>query len=211
MLVVDNAIDAAAEVHGDPWVEVELRQDASGVEIVVRDSGPGVAPELAREVFTRGFTTKAAQGGERGIGLALTQLVCTRRGGEVAVANTLDGAVFTAHLPAQYAERRNSLDNTVISGQTDVDRLLTRPAAAPAAPAPATPKGMSAETTRLVTTALRTAEGTLLASECAGLIGISRVSARRYLEHLMTTGSVDVSVRYGMAGRPERRYRWRST
>ncbi|MGN9776101.1 ATP-binding protein [Micromonospora sp. H33] len=80
------------------WVEVELRQDASSVEIVVRDSGPGVAPELAQEVFTHGFTTKAAQGGERGIGLALTRLVCHRRGGEVAVTNTEDGAMFTARM-----------------------------------------------------------------------------------------------------------------
>ncbi|MFF5563101.1 ATP-binding protein [Streptomyces sp. NPDC012623] len=98
--LVDNAIDAAAEGGGDEaWVEVELRHDASGVEIVVRDSGPGVAPGLAHEVFARGFTTKAARGGERGIGLALTQLVGTRRGGEVAVTNTDDGAVFTAHMP----------------------------------------------------------------------------------------------------------------
>lgn len=97
--LVDNAVDAAAAAgDGDAWVEVELRQDASSVEIVVRDSGPGVAPELAHEVFSRGFTTKAAQGGERGIGLALTRLVCKRRGGEVAVANTLDGAMFTASM-----------------------------------------------------------------------------------------------------------------
>ncbi|MEU6411840.1 ATP-binding protein [Microbispora sp. NPDC046933] len=102
--LVDNAIDAAVDAanavggESEAWVEVELRQDASCVEIVVRDSGPGVAPELAREVFTRGFTTKAAQGGERGIGLALTQLVCRRRGGEVAVTNTADGAMFTARL-----------------------------------------------------------------------------------------------------------------
>ncbi|MEU9832680.1 ATP-binding protein [Streptosporangium sp. NPDC048047] len=102
--LVDNAIEAAVDVAGaasgepEAWVEVELRQDASSVEIVVRDSGPGVAPELAREVFTRGFTTKAALGGERGIGLALTQLVCRRRGGEVAVTNTADGAMFTARM-----------------------------------------------------------------------------------------------------------------
>jgi C4-dicarboxylate-specific signal transduction histidine kinase len=68
------------------------------VEIVVRDSGPGVAPELAQEVFSHGFTTKAAQGGDRGIGLALTRLVCTRRGGEVSVANTEPGAMFTARM-----------------------------------------------------------------------------------------------------------------
>ncbi|MEU2285463.1 ATP-binding protein [Streptomyces sp. NPDC013178] len=96
--LVDNALDAAAAADhdGEAWVEVELRQDASSVEIVVRDSGPGVAPELAQEVFSHGFTTKAARGGDRGIGLALTRLVCTRRGGEVSVSNTQEGAMFIA-------------------------------------------------------------------------------------------------------------------
>jgi sensor histidine kinase regulating citrate/malate metabolism len=102
--LVDNAIDAAAG-SGTPlspaWVEVELRQDASSVEIMVRDSGPGVAPELAQEVFAHGFTTKAAAGGERGIGLAMTRLVCRRRGGEVAVTNTEDGAAFIARMSVQ--------------------------------------------------------------------------------------------------------------
>ncbi|MEU9518842.1 ATP-binding protein [Streptomyces sp. NPDC048224] len=109
--LVDNAVDAAAspdEAHG-AWVEIELRQDAASVEIVVRDSGPGVAPELAREVFSHGFTTKAARQGERGIGLALTRLVCERHGGEISVTNTPEGAVFTArmtvsHLPDAVAE-----------------------------------------------------------------------------------------------------------
>ena len=103
--LVDNAIEAVAggEVAEDPderpaWVEVELRQDTSSVEIVVRDSGPGIAPELAQEVFTNGFTTKAAHSGERGVGLALTRLVCRRRGGEVAVTNTDEGAMFTARI-----------------------------------------------------------------------------------------------------------------
>ncbi|MFE0251221.1 ATP-binding protein [Streptomyces sp. NPDC059010] len=98
--LVDNAVDAAVagDDRHDAWVEVELRQDASSVEIVVRDSGPGVAPELAQEVFSHGFTTKAAQGGDRGIGLALTRLVCKRRGGEVSVANTRAGAMFTARM-----------------------------------------------------------------------------------------------------------------
>ena len=95
--LVDNAIDAAAS-SAEPWVEVGLHHDATTVEVVVQDSGPGVAPELAQEVFTHGFTTKAAQSGERGIGLALTRLVCQRRGGEVAVANTAEGAMFTAQL-----------------------------------------------------------------------------------------------------------------
>ncbi|GAA4148885.1 sensor histidine kinase [Actinomadura keratinilytica] len=109
--LVDNAVDAAAVgtatgctagnasgSGGDAWVEVELRQDASSVEIVVRDSGPGVAPELAQEVFSHGFTTKAAQEGGRGIGLALTRLVCERHGGEISVTNTPEGAMFVARM-----------------------------------------------------------------------------------------------------------------
>ncbi|WP_307136114.1 sensor histidine kinase [Streptomyces aurantiacus] len=111
--LVDNAVDAASvaatarapDGHADSneaWVEVELRQDATSVEIVVRDSGPGVAPELAREVFSHGFTTKAAQEGERGIGLALTRLVCERHGGEISVTNTPDGAMFTARMTVSH-------------------------------------------------------------------------------------------------------------
>ncbi|GGV58720.1 sensor histidine kinase [Streptomyces massasporeus] len=99
--LVDNAVDAAA-ARDDAWVEVALRQDASSVEIAVRDSGPGVAPELAREVFSHGFTTKAAREGERGIGLALTRLVCERHGGEISVANTPEGAVFTARMTVSH-------------------------------------------------------------------------------------------------------------
>ncbi|MFF0156683.1 ATP-binding protein [Streptomyces sp. NPDC005263] len=106
--LVDNAVDAASAAavrepdDREAWVEVELRQDASSVEIVVRDSGPGVAPELAREVFSHGFTTKAAQEGERGIGLALTRLVCERHGGEISVTNTPDGAMFTARMTVDH-------------------------------------------------------------------------------------------------------------
>ncbi|MEU6556386.1 ATP-binding protein [Streptomyces sp. NPDC046915] len=103
--LVDNALDAVAvgdPSAREPWVEVALRQDASSVEIVVCDCGPGVAPELAQEVFQHGFTTKAAAEGERGIGLALTQLVCERRGGEITVTNTADGARFTARMSVSH-------------------------------------------------------------------------------------------------------------
>jgi signal transduction histidine kinase len=61
-----------------------------------------VAPELAREVFSHGFTTKAARQGERGIGLALTRLVCERHGGEISVTNTPDGAMFTARMTVSH-------------------------------------------------------------------------------------------------------------
>ncbi|GAA1991860.1 ATP-binding protein [Terrabacter lapilli] len=102
--LVDNAIDAAASTEGaDKWVELSIRQDASSLEISVVDSGPGIAPEVVTEVFTHGYTTKAARAGERGIGLALTRLICQRRGGEVDVENTPTGAKFVARLTVEAA------------------------------------------------------------------------------------------------------------
>ena len=97
--LVDNAIDAVSGGTAGQWVEVTIRQDASSVEVRVTDSGPGVPPEVAQEVFAHGFTTKAATAGERGIGLALTRLVCQRRGGEVQLDRSPEGgAVFVAQL-----------------------------------------------------------------------------------------------------------------
>ncbi|MBB1243396.1 sensor histidine kinase [Streptomyces durbertensis] len=100
--LVDNALDAVRDTGPDSWVEVAMSERQREVTVRVRDSGPGVAPELAEEVFRHGFTTKAAaRDSQRGLGLAITRLVCTRRGGDV----TADGAVFTAVLPFTARER----------------------------------------------------------------------------------------------------------
>lgn len=107
----------------------------------------------------------------------------------------------------RYAERRGRLLTTVVRGQADIDRVLSA-GSVPTAVA-RLPKGLSVETADLVERTLRDADGTLSAAECAAATGISRVSARRYLEHFHTTGTADVSLRYGAAGRPERRYGWR--
>ncbi|MFI6932726.1 response regulator [Streptomyces sp. NPDC050287] len=107
----------------------------------------------------------------------------------------------------RYAQQRGRLLTAVVRGQADVDRVLAK-ATAPAPPPGTLPKGMSVETAALVERALRGAEGSLSAAECATSVGISRVSARRYLEYFHTTGIADVSLRYGGTGRPERRYRF---
>jgi response regulator of citrate/malate metabolism len=90
--------------------------------------------------------------------------------------------------------------------QEDVDLLFT---AAPSAQQPAPlPKRVAADTNALVQKALQAAgpEG-LSARECAERTGLSRVSARRYLEYLTQVGLAEVESRYGGAGRPERRFR----
>ena len=67
---------------------------------------------------------------------------------------------------------------------------------------------MSVETLREVTAALRDAPAGLSATEVAALVGASRVTSRRYLEHLADSGRVERQPRYGGSGRPEVEYRW---
>lgn len=91
--------------------------------------------------------------------------------------------------------------------QAEVDRLF--------GPGPATrgqqlPKGLSRQTMTLVVGFLREQTEDRSATQVGEGIGISRVSARRYLEHLVTIGRIRVTLRYGEAGRPERLYRWRA-
>jgi two-component system CitB family sensor kinase len=96
--LIDNALDSAADTGGG-WVEIMLRSDETGTWLRVTDSGKGVDPELADEIFRDGFTTKAARGPvRRGLGLALVSQTARKRGGTVEVAAG-EGAAFTVFLP----------------------------------------------------------------------------------------------------------------
>ena len=68
------------------------------------------------------------------------------------------------------------------------------------------PKGLSRPTLDLVTRILQEAGHDLAAVEVADLASLSRVTARRYLDHLVQLGRVEVVMRYGSPGRPEHRY-----
>ncbi|MFF9343139.1 MULTISPECIES: response regulator [unclassified Streptomyces] len=106
----------------------------------------------------------------------------------------------------RYAEFRGAAGEA--SGQDEVDRAL----AALRAPHPATlPKGLSGPTLEAVTRTLREAPAGLTAAEAGAAVGISRITARRYLEHLVTEGRAVRAPQYGQIGRPELQYRWRES
>ncbi|MGN6252398.1 MAG: response regulator [Marmoricola sp.] len=88
--------------------------------------------------------------------------------------------------------------------QHEVDEMLGR--LRTSAPGETLPKGMSVETLRLVSACLRSAAGPMSASEVAEAVGASRVTTRRYLEHLADTGVATRRARYGTTGRPEIEY-----
>jgi two-component system CitB family response regulator len=104
----------------------------------------------------------------------------------------------------RYAAALRRLSATGEPAQADVDRIFAalRPTDTNL------PKGLNTATAELIVRLLRDSPTDLSASECAELAGLSRVSTRRYLEHLVRTGKAAVRPRYGGTGRPEHRYRW---
>jgi response regulator of citrate/malate metabolism len=92
-------------------------------------------------------------------------------------------------------------------GQDEVDGLLATLRSNGGA---ALPKGMSRPTLDAVMAALRAAGDGLSAGVASDGIGVSRVTARRYLEYLADNGLAVRRQRYGQIGRPELWYHWAS-
>ena len=96
--LVDNAFDAVADAD-ERRVTVHLERGDGLLTIAVDDSGTGLDDEAAALVLERGWTTKAAPGAGRGLGLALVVQVARRHHGDVTVDRSpLGGARFTVVL-----------------------------------------------------------------------------------------------------------------
>ncbi len=67
------------------------------------------------------------------------------------------------------------------------------------------PKGLSALTLYAIERALQETDQTL-SSEVAHLVGVGRVTARRYLIYPVESGRAEVSSEYGTHGRPKHLY-----
>ena len=114
--------------------------------------------------------------------------------------------MFRDKLVAYAAYRSEASATPEQVAQHEVDQLLG--ALRPRTAATAYPKGINGETLRTVVDCLRAAPESLSASEVAAATGVSRVTARRYLEHLHEQGSASRAARYVTSGRPEMTYRW---
>ncbi|MGV9291684.1 sensor histidine kinase [Streptomyces sp. NPDC003719] len=103
--LIDNAVDAAqGRVPSRVTVAAYTGTgaDGGGPELVLRvsDTGAGVDPAHAGLLFQRGFSTKPAGPGGRGLGLALVRQAVHRHGGTLTVAEAEGGgARFEARLP----------------------------------------------------------------------------------------------------------------
>jgi response regulator of citrate/malate metabolism len=186
-----QALEAVQQLRPDLVLLDVYLPDTTGLEVLRRLRARGSAADVivisaARDVDT---IRDALHGG------VLNYLV-----------KPFDRRTFENRL-RDYAALRGELAELGEAGQGDVDRVFGAARGTAVRQPVSTPKGIAPETLALVRETLVAAgEAGLSATECSERTGLARVSARRYLEQLVTVGEADVRQRYGTAGRPERRF-----
>ena len=91
--LLKNGAEASAAIRPDPRVALTIGLlPGSRARISVSDNGPGIAPELADEIFLPFFITKTHG---TGVGLSLARRIMVAHGGSIAlVATNGEGACF---------------------------------------------------------------------------------------------------------------------
>jgi response regulator of citrate/malate metabolism len=108
----------------------------------------------------------------------------------------------------RYRRYREALPaGTDAASQAEVDRALAEMRAG--TERAAAPKGAAPGTNDEIARAVRDSADGITADEVAKQVGVSRVTAWRYLERLADEGTVTRQTDYGKAGRPKTRYQWR--
>ncbi len=89
-----------AEPNFQPTVKVATRDLGADVEILIRDNGTGIAPEIMDKLFQPFFTTKPTGEGT-GLGLSISyDIVTQEHGGTIAVDSRVgEFTEFAIHLP----------------------------------------------------------------------------------------------------------------
>jgi nitrogen fixation/metabolism regulation signal transduction histidine kinase len=79
--IITNALDAVKGIE-NPEITINVTKRAHQTEILVRDNGCGMSPEVRDQVFIPFFTTKEDG---NGIGLSLSRQIVHRHGGSISV------------------------------------------------------------------------------------------------------------------------------
>jgi two-component system sensor histidine kinase HydH len=104
-VLLNLALNAFRFMPGGGWLSIRgidcAAQGAEGVEIVVRDTGPGIVPGDLPRIFEAGFSTRP---GSSGLGLAVCRRILEQHGGSISVESRHGyGATFRLRLPRKGA------------------------------------------------------------------------------------------------------------
>ncbi|WP_175616257.1 response regulator [Mycobacterium sp. GA-1841] len=187
------AAAAAASAHPVDLVLLDIGlPDASGISLASRLSGLRPAPDIIAITSERDLEMVRA---------------AVAHGALAYLLKPFTFAAFRDRLE-RYRRYRSALPSgTDAASQAEVDRALAELRVA--TDKSTAPKGAAPQTTEEIAGAVRDEPDGLTADEAAKRVGVSRVTAWRYLERLAEDGTVVRHTEYGKAGRPRTRYRWR--
>jgi response regulator of citrate/malate metabolism len=186
---------ATAAAAGEPIDLVLLDlglPDASGISLASGLSGLAPAPDIIAITSERDLEMVRA---------------AVSHGALAYLLKPFTFAAFRDRLE-RYRRYRSALPaGTEAASQAEVDRAMAELRIG--ADRAVTPKGAAPQTTDEIARAVRDRPAGLTADEAAAQVGVSRVTAWRYLERLADDGTVTRNTDYGKAGRPKTRYQWR--
>lgn len=94
------------------WVVVSVRASRRNVQIIVSDTGIGIAKEDLSRIFGRFWradASRAREAGGLGVGLSVTKQIVERHHGYISVESELGkGTTFTIHLPREHTAEPSS-------------------------------------------------------------------------------------------------------
>lgn len=190
------AADAAAEGTPIDLVLMDIGlPDASGLDVAAALTGLAPRPDVIAITSARD--------------LAMVRTAVSH-GVVLYLLKPFTFAAFRDKLD-RYREFRTALPagESAIS-QHDIDRALS--ALRTTDQRTTTPKGVAPQTLDEISRTVRAAEAEgVTAADTATSIGVSRITAWRYLEKLADDGLVVRRSDYGRAGRPKTRYVWKTT
>jgi response regulator of citrate/malate metabolism len=166
--------------------------DANGIELCRRIRAAGLHTDVIAITAVRDVKTVRAA-----VSLGVVQYLI----------KPFTFATFADKMRGYLDFRQRIADTVDLATQDDVDRSLaalrTR---SPESTRTQLDKGLTEETLNRVLSHLRASDEPHSATELGSSTGISRVTARRYLEYLADQGLIERSLRYGARGRPELEY-----
>lgn len=100
--VIDNAINAMADMEGAKRLTIELGEDIRGFSFAISNNGPVIPKVYLPRIFDAGFTHGSHKGD--GMGLAICRRILAKYGGEMTVRSDEDITVFCAFVPKSTPE-----------------------------------------------------------------------------------------------------------